>query len=186
MKKIALIAAALLAAGVAQAQTKAAAPAVYGELGYVFLSAEVPLLDPLRLDVVHPKANPTAVRGIVGVDLHPNFAIEAMLAGGGSDDNLGDYGNTVKVKSSYGVFIKPKYALDDKFEVFGRIGYAKSKGEVTVPNGVNTTDEGDVAWGLGASYKFNKQWYGSMDYMNYMDKDGIKLNGFAINVGYRF
>lgn len=186
MKKIALIAAALLAAGVAQAQTKAAAPAVYGELGYVFLSAQVPVADLVRGEVTKPKANPTAVRGIVGVDLHPNFAFEAMLAGGASDDNLGDYPIKAKVKSIYGAFIKPKYALDDKFEVFGRFGYAKSKGEVTVTDGVATTDESDVAWGLGASYKFNKQWYGSMDYMNYMDKDGIKLNGFAINVGYRF
>ncbi|ALV05734.1 porin family protein [Roseateles depolymerans] len=186
MKKIALIAAALLAAGVAQAQTKAAAPAVYGELGYVFLSAQVPVLDLTRNQVLHPKANPTAVRGILGVDLHPYVAIEAMVAGGASDDELGDFANKVKVKSSYGAFIKPKYALDDKFEVFGRIGYAKTKGEMTVVNGSVTTNEGDVAWGLGASYKFNKQWYGSMDYTNYLDKDGVKVDGFAINVGYRF
>jgi opacity protein-like surface antigen len=135
---------------------------------------------------VNDKANPTAFRGILGFDVHPNVALELMVAGGGSDDQLDKYIDVVEIKSSYGVFVKPKYALDNNFEVFGRIGYAKTKGTMTEPGFQLSVNESDLAWGLGASYKFSKQWYGSADYMSYFSKDGVKVDGFALNVGYRF
>ena len=72
MTKISLITAALLlAAGAAQAQTAPATSGLYGDIGYTFLN--------LKSD--GPSVKPGAVRGIVGWDLHPNVAIEAMLAG---------------------------------------------------------------------------------------------------------
>ncbi|WAC72972.1 porin family protein [Roseateles sp. SL47] len=180
MKKIALIAAALMAAGVAQAQTKAATSPFYGELGYVFLKTEV------DLGTETPKANPTAIRAIAGWDAHQYLALELMVAGGASDDKFDGYITTAKVKNSYGAFLKPKFALNEQFEVFGRLGWAKSKIQLSEPGTTLTSNDSDVAWGLGATYKFNKQWYGSMDYTNYFDKDGVKVDGFAINVGYRF
>ncbi|SEK95803.1 Opacity protein [Roseateles sp. YR242] len=177
MKKIALIAAAMLAAGAAQAQTKPASP-FYGEAGFVFLTA----------DISGIKANPTALRGIAGWNVHQYVALEVMVAAGVSDDNFdsGAGAYKAKVENAYGVYIKPKYALNDQFEVFGRVGFANSKVKLSTTGLSGSDSDSDVSWGLGATYKFNKQWYGAADYTSYFNKDGLKVDGFALNVGYRF
>lgn len=173
MKKIA-IAAALLAAGVAQAQTGNSA--FYAEGGYQFTN----------IDYFGPKADVGAVRGVLGWDLHPNVAAELMVNVGAGDDSIGNLGAKVKLKSATGVFFKPKYALNDQFEVFGRLGWASVKLKFSNATASAEDKGNDFAWGLGASYKFNKQWYGSVDYTNFYDKDSAKVSGVALSVGYRF
>lgn len=173
MKKIA-IAAALLAAGVAQAQTGNSA--FYAEGGYQFLN----------LDYFGAKADIGGVRGVLGWDLHPNVAAELMVNVGAGDDSIGPFGDKAKLKSNTAVFIKPKYALNSQFEVFGRLGWASTKLKISGPSNIGTDSGNDFAWGLGASYKFSKQWYGSVDYTNFYDKDGASVDGVAVSVGYRF
>lgn len=174
MTKISFIAAAaLLAAGAAQAQ---AVNGVYVEGGYTFAKAKD---SDLGLS-----AKPGMIRGIVGWEAHPNVAIEAMLAGGAGDDST--HGVTVKVQRSYGLFIKPKFAVTPEFEVFGRLGYADTKIKLSSSLGSGSDSDSSFAWALGASYSFNKQFYGTVDYGSYYKKDGFKLTGFTLGAGYRF
>lgn len=176
MTKICVIAAAvLLAAGAAQAQSQAQG-GVYVEGGYSFLKA--------KQDDFRVSAKPGMVRGIVGWDLHPNVAIEAMLAGGANDDTSS--GLTIKLQRSYGLYIKPKYAVTPAFEVFGRIGFADTKVKFSEDGFSETDSDNSFSWGVGASYSFNKQFYGTVDYTSYYKKDGWKLNGVTLGVGYRF
>ncbi|WP_431257263.1 porin family protein [Roseateles chitinivorans] len=174
MTKISILAAALLlAAGVAQAQTAAATSGLYGDVGYSFLN--------LKSD--DPTIKPGALRGIVGWDLHPNVAIEAMLATGLKDDTVD--GVKFKVTRSYGIFVTPKYSFD-QFEVFGRVGYADSKIKASGLGLSGSDSYGSFAWGLGGRYNFSKTIYGGLDYMQYYKKDGLKVDGVTLNVGYRF
>ncbi|MGN7874248.1 porin family protein [Roseateles sp. 22389] len=174
MTKIsAIVVAALLAAGAAQAQTQTQAP-LYGELGYTFVKVKAD---------GGLSAKPGAIRGIVGYDVHPNVAIEGMLAFGVSDDTVG--GAKIKIPHSYGLFVTPKYAFD-QFEVFGRLGYAHSKIKASDEDGSISDSGGSFAYGLGAKYNFDKSIYGAVDYMRYYKKDGIKADGFTLSVGYRF
>ena len=46
--------------------------------------------------------------------------------------------------------------------------------------------DGSFAWGLGGRYNFSKTLYGGLDYMQYYKKDGVKIDGVTLNVGYRF
>jgi opacity protein-like surface antigen len=178
MKKFALIAAALLAAGAAQAQTKPNS-ALYGEVGYVFLNAD--LGSGYKVDT-------GAVRGIIGWDLHQYVALEAMVAVGTSSEDLGGLlaGYKAKVSNSYGFYVKPKYALNDQVEVFGRLGFANSKVKLSYAGDSASDDDSSFSWGIGASYKINKQWYVTADYISYYDKDGSKFTGPSINAGFRF
>ncbi|MDH0868082.1 porin family protein [Mitsuaria sp. GD03876] len=174
MTKISFIAAAaLLAAGAAQAQSTSG---VYVEGGYTFAKAK-----DTDLNV---SAKPGIIRGIVGWDVHPNVAIEAMLAGGAGDDSSN--GLTVKVQRSYGLFVKPKFAVTPEFEVFGRLGFADTKVKLSSSQGSISDSDNSFAWGLGASYSFNKQFYATADYGSYYKKDGFKLTGFTLGAGYRF
>lgn len=172
MKRIAIAAAAaLLMLGTAQAQQRSP---LYGEIGYSFntVKAEGGF-----------DANPQALRGIIGYNFHPYFAAEGMLAFGTSSDS--DQGVDVKVRHAYGIFAKPKYDFGN-IEVFGRLGWARTKvrGEV---GGVTGDDSAsDIAYGLGVNYSFNPKMYVGADWMRLRDKDGVKVDGLTISLGYRF
>lgn len=176
MKRLVIAAAAasaLLALGTAQAQQQQAQSPFYGELGYSFLN----------IDGANFGANPQALRGIVGYNFHPNFALEGMAAFGTRDDT--DNGFTSKLRSQYGVFAKPKYAFNN-VEVFGRLGYVQSKVRTSSVAGTVNESGGDFAWGLGANYNINPRTYVGVDYLRSYDKGSTKVDGVTIGVGFRF
>lgn len=172
MKKISVIAAALLLAGAAQAQ--APKSDMYGELGYSFITIDAGSVD----------LEPGLLRGIVGWNVHPYLAVEGLLGAGVKDDNTA--GVKTKISNAYGVYLKPKYDFGNGFEVFGRIGYLHTKVKSSFAGGSVSGSDDDVSYGVGVSYTFNKQWYGALDYTNYYDKEGVKASGVTLGVGYRF
>ncbi|MBK1685997.1 porin family protein [Rubrivivax gelatinosus] len=177
MKKIAMIAAAVLACGAAQAQTVASP--IYGEIGYSLLNA----------DVVGTDFDLGAVRGILGYEVHPNVALEAMFALGTSDDSVRAGSDTVKLKleHSYGFYVKPKVDVSEGLELFARVGFAESKLKATLVGEFSNSDsDNDVSFGVGMKYAFSKNMYGVVDYMRYYNKDDVKVDGFTFGLGYKF
>ncbi len=173
MKKIAFIAAALLSTGLAQAQNSP----FYVDAGYSALQ--------LRTSNPDTKKGLGALRGIAGWEVHPNIALELMAATGVSDAKY-DGGGKIKLTHALGVFAKPKFAVTDQIEVFGRAGWVRTtlKGSDGTSS---TTDHGqDIAWGLGASYKIMPGWSASLDYTRYYNKESVRIEGIGLNVGYRF
>lgn len=177
MKKIIVATTALLAFCAAQAQ-QVPKPKFYGELGYTALKIEDAGVD----------IKPGLLRGIVGTEVHPNVGLEAMLAVGVKDDtvNLGGVPVEAKVERSYGLYVKPKIQATSQLELFARIGYARSKFKATFTGGSISESEGDLSYGAGLNYSFTRTVYGTVDYMSYYNKDGVKANGFTIGAGFRF
>lgn len=175
MKRIALAAAAaLLMLGSAHAQQRSP---LYGEIGYSWLQVKESVTG-FGLD-----ASPQALRGVIGYDFHPYFAGEAMLGLGTSSDS--DRNIDFKVNNFFGVFIKPKVDIDN-FQLFGRLGWARSEVKISAPGVSSTGNDNDFAYGLGVNYSFNPKMYVGADYMKLLDKDGVKLQGWTVNFGYRF
>jgi outer membrane autotransporter protein len=171
MKAIAIAAAAasLMLGVAAHAQQQPATSPVYGELGYSWTQ-------------IHGngfKATPGALRGIIGYDLHPNFAVEGMVAAGTGHDT--DNGVSAKLKSSYGLFLKPKYDIGNA-ELFARVGWARTN------VGLSTGDvsSSDFAYGVGVKYNFTPRINVGLDYTRLADKNGVKVNGVTLGVGYNF
>ena len=166
--KTAAIAALTLAAAGAQAQ-------IYGELGY----------SALDIEGSGTSVNLGALSGIIGYDLHPNLAVEGMLAFGVNDDKIG--GAKVELEHSYGLFAKPRIMLSPNFELFGRLGYVESKLKASAPGYRSLTDtDGDWAYGLGGNYYFDRNSYLSINYLRFYDKDNVKGDGVTVGVGMRF
>jgi outer membrane autotransporter protein len=183
MKRFAIAAAAALALlGSAQAQTSSP---LYGELGYTFLKIEGGGFS------VHP----SALRGILGYDFHPNFAVEGMLAGGVSDDDtnvtvLGAPVNvSVKMQHAYGIYVKPKYNWN-QLEAFGRLGWARNRIRATASAGGRSASDSDsdddFSYGAGVNYHFNPRMHVGLDYMVYYNKGDTKADGWTLSFGYRF
>lgn len=171
MKAIATAAAAasLMLGVAAHAQQAAPVSPVYGELGYSWTQ-------------IHGngfKATPGAVRGIIGYDLHPNVAIEGMLESGAGNDT--DNGVTAKLKSGYGLFVKPKYDIGNT-ELFARAGWARTN------VGLSTGDvsSSDFAYGAGVKYNVTPRVNVGLDYTRLADRNGVKVDGVTLGVGYKF
>jgi len=198
MKKIAIAAAsALLVLGTAHAQqARSALAGGYAEIGYT----QFKLSGENAAD-----AKPGAIRGIVGWDVHPNVAIEGMLAFGVKDDSATETINTVigpvtgtaeiKLKNAYGIYVKPKFDVTDAVQVYGRVGYTHAKFEasasVTAPglgtvSASDSDSDGGASFGLGASFRFTPNAYVGVDYMRYFKRDGVNVNGLTVGLGYRF
>ena len=174
---IAASAAAVFFAGAAQAQQIIAPPASpwNAEIGYSWMGVRD---GGLGLD-----ASPQALRGIIGYSFHPNIALEGMAAVGTHGDN--DRGVDVKLRSAYGVFLKPKFDWNN-FEVFGRLGWARTNVRASALGVSASGSDNDFAWGAGAAYNFNPRTYVSVDYMRLDNKNSRRVDGWTVNLGYRF
>ena len=161
----------------------AAQAQLYGEIAYVPLTVTTPF------HANNVKASPSAIGLTLGYDIHPYFSVEAMAAIGAGDDQVDVSGLgavTVKVDNSYGMFVKPKYMLNDKFEVFGRLGYLKT--EYTASNSAHSVTESKsgAAYGVGANYYFTPKTYANVSYMNFYDKDNTTVEGVTLGLGMKF
>lgn len=176
--KQACLAIAILSAGAAQAQW-------YAEIGVTPLQVKGTVEgDTLR-------AKPTVAGVIFGYELHPNWAIEGMAATHLDADTISLNGSDVtgtslKVKSAYGLFIKPKAMLTPELELFGRLGWVENKTSGQVGNLSLTDTDNDFAYGLGLNYHFSKTTYGSLAYTNLYDKQGTKTQGITLGLGMKF
>lgn len=178
MKKASIlaIAAMLTAAGAAHAQVKSP----------LYVEGNVTAVTTDLGDGVQFK--PRVLSAVVGYDVHPNVAIEGMLGlnAGKGTATISGVNTSLKYTSSVGVFVKPHYAINSQFDVFARLGYVSSRGEVTVGSASATGTDRDFAYGLGGNYNIDKNLYATLGYMVFYKKDGAKTDGFNVGVGYHF
>lgn len=181
-----VVAPALIILGAFGAQT-AMAQDVYGEVGYAALSTElsVPLIG------LSAKAKPTMARALIGVSPLGGLAIEGIAAGSLSDDSFSARASgsssavqlgRAKVNQILGVYVGSRLGLGP-VELFGRVGMAKSEVEF---KGLGTGDATDISYGGGLRLIPFDNLTLSADYMRYLDKDGARIDGYTLSVGYRF
>jgi opacity protein-like surface antigen len=159
--RIVSVSALLATAAVAQAQ-------VYVEGAYA----------PLKISDGSDSIKPAALTGVVGYAINPNVAVEGLLGLGvkkGSDET--------KLSNTVGIFVKPKMMLNNEVEVFGRLGFARTKLKYSDDS---SESDSSFAYGLGGNYYLNKQTYLTASYMSLYSKDGSKVNGFNLGAGYKF
>ena len=170
---------------------------VYGEIGYAKIQLKGGDLDQVE-------TSPTAIRGIIGFEINPNFAIEGLAAFGMND---GDYKANkdkfrpphakIKIDNIFGIYAKPKIKFTPELEAFVRVGFAQTKGTYSYPDfqaGTNnfypayskSSSAGNFSYGLGMSYALNKKTSLNVDYMSYFEKDGVKVASFTFGAGYKF
>lgn len=136
--------------------------------------------------------NTTVGSLIVGYDLHPNFAVEAMAATSLSDaeKSFGDTKLTTSINSAFGFYGVGKYQFDNGFEVFAKLGMTRAdlKLKVTDSDGsMSETDSGsDISGGIGANYHATESIMLRAEYINYYNKDSVEISGFGAGVLVKF
>ena len=97
-------------------------------------------------------------------------------------------GDQLGLDYSYGLYLKPQYSVTEEVNIYGLLGYAKTKisfdNEVAF-NGISNhyTTQSGFSFGLGFDYRLNENWSLFVDVMRLIDKSTTKPEGkYAINV----
>lgn len=176
-----------IAAGIAGvlAVPAAQAQSVYGELGYSALSAslKVPVLG------LSVKSEPAMARAMIGISPFAGLGVEGMIGTGVNDDRLrgrsefeGAVNSRVKVNEFLGVYLASRLRLGP-VELFGRAGVAETKLRF---EGLGSASGSDFSYGGGLRLLPTDRLTISVDYMNYFNKDGVKIDGYTLSVGLKF
>jgi opacity protein-like surface antigen len=177
MKTISVASVLAIAAIGAQAQT-------YGEVGYTSTTFKGGAVGNTQ------EGSPSVIRAILGYEINPNLAVEGMGAFGISDSTFKYNGERVpgvklKADNALGVYLKPKMKLSESVEIFGRVGYTRVKGTVSYTDPISS-NYNSFSYGAGLGYAIDSKTSLNVDYMQYINKDGFKINGFTLGVGYKF
>lgn len=173
MNKLALLAAGLLLAGPALAETEDKHPARYASAAS------------FNWDVSGTTdAKGSGVRLVLGQALNDYLAVEAHLAtGGGSND--------VRLKRQLGAYLRADWPITEAVRVFARYGYVETRLEQTVPPGVVVTDVSDRGGSYGAGIELrvlpgvlDGRLSVTADYTVFEEGGGTKAD--ARSVGLRF
>ena len=163
------------------AQSKAKNDSAYIELGYNSGQYNITELPGL--------SNANHLLITLGKNMSQNYALEGVYANGMSDASTTSPVVNVRLASSYGLYVKPKLALSETFELFARVGYFNFKANSTVPSDTTQNQSANgtsLSYGLGASMKITNAVYGNLDWMQMYKKDGADIKGMGLGIGYSF
>jgi len=111
------------------------------------------------------------VVGNLGYDFNEYLAVEGRIGGSVFDE---DFASVM----TYSLFLKPQYAINDNWKVYGLLGYGlvdiEGAGESEEPGhldmvGEEMLDDSSFQWGFGLSYNINEEFSVFVDYTQLAD-----------------
>jgi opacity protein-like surface antigen len=160
------------------------AQALYGELATAGLDYKESGLSGLGFE---PGYNPTALRAILGTEISPNLAVEAMVAlsSRSGSDEVNGVNVRLKVKNLWGVYAKPKVQFGD-LTVFGRAGIGGASVSASANGNTVSGSGASFSGGAGVNYAITKSVSVNADYMRYYKSKGTSIEGISVGLGYQF
>lgn len=141
----------------------------YSDVGFI----------PMKVSEDGVNASPLALRYVIGKKLDNHLAVEGAYVTTVSRDESSVQGVTTDIGvSSYGLYLKSTLTHIKNIQVFGRVGYAKTK--------LTSSEVEGISYGLGMQNFFNENWYIQSGYTVFLKKDGVSAKGFGLSVGYLF
>lgn len=128
--------------------------------------------------------NPTAIGAKLGMPVNKNFAVEARLGVGLSDDSLGV--ENVKINNFVGVYGKGILPLSDKASVYGLLGYTQGKLKSEGPFGSGSGSDSDVSYGIGADFAISGTTSVGVEWARLFKGEDYKVDGLTLSVSFKF
>lgn len=118
-------------------------------------------------------ANPSAIQVGGGYHYSPFLSVEANYTGMGSTTLTAGLLAATAKNSALSVAAVGTYAIDDRFEVFGKLGLTRNTNKLSTLNGAasynTTTTATGLMYGIGAQFNVNKQIGIRAQYENFGD-----------------
>ncbi|MAM70951.1 MAG: hypothetical protein CMP91_07425 [Gammaproteobacteria bacterium] len=126
----------------------------------------------------------TALAGVLGMDFNENFSGEIRVGFGIGDDTItaGGISADIELDNYFGAYLKGGIPVSEQFFPYVTIGYTRGELSASAFGLSISESESDVSFGIGFDYDFTSSISGSVEYMNYLDKDGAEISGFSIGI----
>jgi len=92
----------------------------------------------------------------------------------------------MELKNFFGAYLRGGVPVGESFYPYAVIGYSKGKFEISAFDESVSESESDFSFGVGADFSVAESVKINLEYMNYIDKDGGELSGFAIGIAKSF
>ncbi len=127
----------------------------------------------------------TGFKAFGGYQFHRNFAVEAnYTVFGDTEDNIAGIDTEVEF-DSFGVSLVGIAPIADRFDLFGKLGFAYWDARVKASGfGSDDEDGTDLSYGLGARFNFNEQVSARLEYEG-IDVDDLDRADF-LSMGVEF
>lgn len=132
---------------------------------------------------------PIALSLKLGNQFTKNFALEARIGTGISDDSLDVFGTSVKVEvdSFYGIYGKGILPLNDNFSVYGLAGYTKGELTASAPGvGSFSESDSDFSFGVGCDYFFAENVAFNFEYARLFSGSDYTVNAPSMGITLKF
>jgi OOP family OmpA-OmpF porin len=139
------------------------------------------------------KDSATAASLAYGMQINPNFDVEAGYINFGTAKYAPSAGNTLSARSE-SIFVAAvgKYPIQDGFSVYGKLGasYHWNKWSGTSPGAFNSSDNRLAPmFGIGATWQFMPNWAADLEYAYFNEvgkAEGRKANLDLWTVGVKY
>jgi opacity protein-like surface antigen len=129
-------------------------------------------------------ANPTTIGAKLGMSINKNFAVEARLGTGLSDDSLS--GISVKVDNFAGIYAKGILPVSDAASVYGLLGYTQGKIKLEAAGQSLSDSDTDISYGIGADFAVSGGTSVGVEWARFFKGDGYKVDGLSLSVSFKF
>lgn len=109
----------------------------------------------------------------VGYDFNQYIGVEARVLSSTLEEN------GAKIKSHYGIFLKPSYPVSQDINVYGLAGFASTE----VGDDIVLEEDG-FAWGVGLEYDLSSDSAGDMEYPREFNGQGDQEKGLGLFIDY--
>lgn len=179
-KSLSALMLACLSVGAAHAQG-------YVQLGYETVSVKENFVSAGQ--TYNLETSPKVLSLMAGYALHPNVSGEILLGTGLGSNNVSfssvNSGAEVKVQSLIGAYIKPKFNPTENLELYGRLGYSRTR-VIASGSGIDSAaSQKGFGWGLGMNYAITNSTYVDWHFTQYSNTDGA-VRGTGLALGMRF
>lgn len=119
--------------------------------------------------------SPMMIMGKVGSSISPTMTSEFRLGVNAGADEFN--GVDFKIKNMFGAYVK-MHSSDGATKPYFIVGVTRGKLELSDAFGSESDSEDDLSYGLGVDFSNGL----NLEYMRFIDKDGVELNGLSVGL----
>lgn len=129
-------------------------------------------------------ASPTTIGAKLGMSINKNFAVEARLGVGLTDDSISVF--DLKVDNFAGIYAKGILPVSDVASVYGLLGYTQGKITLEGLGGSASDSDSDISYGIGADFAVSSNTSVGVEWARLFKGDGYKVDGLTLGVSFKF
>lgn len=121
----------------------------------------------------------------VGGYITPIFGLEARAGFGVADEDVG-FNTDLSVNSFFGGYATINAVNSSPLTPYGIVGFTRYELELDGPGLSAKEDETDFSFGAGVNMAITEELSGNLEYMRYVDKDDVTVDGIGLGLTFNF